>query len=214
MAKQPVPGRVKTRLCPPLAPAEAAELAQAMLEDTVEKCLACAEFETTLAVDGELAWFRERFPRVGSIVAQEGAGLGARLAHQFEREAREWPGSSVVIVGADSPQVPVERIVSAHASIESGADLVLGPDRGGGYYLVALRRPVAELFTRVVMSTPTMREETIELARTLGLAVELLEVDFDVDRPEDLALLASLRRPERSARVLARLAPKLSAIVR
>jgi len=190
MAKRPVAGLVKTRLCPPLAAAEAAELAQAMLEDTAEKCLECRDFETAIAADGELAWFRERFPAVGSIFAQEGDGLGARLANAFEREARERPGWSVAIVGADSPQVPAERIAESHEAVEAGADLVLGPDQGGGYYLVALRRPVPELFTRVAMSTPTMRERTVELARELGLRVQLLAEDFDVDTPEDLERLA------------------------
>ena len=205
MAKRPVAGLVKTRLCPPLAAAEAAELAQAMLEDTVEKCLASAAFETAIAADGELEWFRERFPGVASIFAQEGEGLGERLARAFEREARERPGASVAIVGADSPQVPAERIAAAHEAVEAGADLVLGPDQGGGYYLVALRRPVSELFTRVAMSTPTMRERTIGIARELGLRVRLLAEEFDVDTPEDLERLARADRAPRSSSLARRL---------
>ena len=205
MAKRPVPGLVKTRLCPPLAPAEAAELAQAMLDDTVEKCLASSEFETAIAADGELPWFRERFPAVVSILAQEGKGLGERLAHAFEREARERQGWSVAIVGADSPQVPAERIAAAHEAVEAGADLVLGPDRGGGYYLVALREPAPDLFTRVAMSTPTMRERTLEIAAELGLRARLLAEDFDVDTPEDLERLSRADRAPRSSTLARRL---------
>lgn len=205
MAKRPVPGAVKTRLVPPLAPEEAAELALAMLDDTVLKCAACGEFETSIAAAGDLAWFRERYPRALEVVLQEGAGLGERLARHFERAAAARAGWSLACVGADSPQVPVARIVEAHAAIESGADLVLGPDRGGGYYLVALARPVAQVFTRVEMSTPTMRAETLEVARELGLRVRLLAEDFDVDTPEDLERLAHEGRAPRSSSLARRL---------
>ena len=198
-AKRPRAGEVKTRLVPPLSADAAAELALAMLDDTVEKCAACGAFETSIAAAGDLEWFRERYARVREVVPQEGRDLGERLARHFERAAAARPGWSLAAVGADSPQVPVERIVEAHEAIEGGADLVLGPDRGGGYYLVALARPVAEVFTRVEMSTPTMRERTIEVARELGLRVHMLVEDFDVDAPKDLELLAGAGSAPRSS---------------
>ncbi len=197
-AKRPVPGRVKTRLCPPLSHAEAAELALAMLEDTVEKCLACAQFETAIAAEGDLGWFRERFGGVVEVVPQEGGDLGERLAGRFERA-----GPDHVCIGSDAPQVPASRIAEAHAALEGGADLVLGPDLGGGYYLVGLARPAREIFTQVPMSTPDMCARTIELARSIGLRVHLLETDFDVDRPEDLERLAGSKAARRSAALAA-----------
>jgi rSAM/selenodomain-associated transferase 1 len=207
MAKRPVAGAVKTRLCPPLSPEQAAELALAMLDDTVEKCLACPEFETSLcaAPAEDLAWFRERYPHVHEVAAQAGADLGQRLARHFERAAAAHPGWTLACLGADAPQVRAERIVEAHRELEVGADLVLGPDRGGGYYLVALVRPRAELFTSVEMSASDMCASTIARAHALGLSVHLLEPDFDVDGPEDLALLARESAPARTASVLARL---------
>lgn len=203
MAKRPVPGAVKTRLCPPLTPEQAADLALAMLDDTVLKCLACAAFETALCVAPaeEVVWFRERYPRVRTVEAQRGAGLGERLADHFERASRELPGWTLACVGADQPHVPAERIAEAHAALESGADVVLGPDLGGGYYLVGLARPIPELLTRVPMSTPDMCERTMALARSLGLSVRLLEPDYDVDEPGDLARLAEDPRAPRSSRL-------------
>jgi rSAM/selenodomain-associated transferase 1 len=202
-AKRPVPGAVKTRLVPPLTSEEAAELALAMLDDTVEKCAACRGFATQIAAAGEEDWFRARYPGI-EVVRQEGRDLGQRLARHFEISAAARPGWSLACVGADSPHVPVERIAAAHEAIEKGADVVLGPDRGGGYYLVALKRPVAELFTRVPMSTPTMREETLGIARSLGLEVRLLEEDFDVDGIEDLDRLAREPSAVRSAALAGR----------
>lgn len=202
-AKRPEPGAVKTRLVPPLSAEEAAELALAMLDDTVEKCAACGAFATQIAAAGELAWFRARYAEV-EVVPQEGEGLGERLARHFERASREHPGWTLACVGADSPQVPARRIEAAHRALEGGADLVLGPDRGGGYYLAALRRPCARLFTEVEMSTRTMCARTIDLARSLGLSVELLEEDYDVDAPEDLRRLARESSSLRSAVLAAR----------
>jgi rSAM/selenodomain-associated transferase 1 len=202
LAKQPAPGAVKTRLCPPLTPAQAAELATAMLDDTVGKCRGSTQFESALCVapDEAIPWFRARFPDVGEITAQVGEGLGARLADCFERAARLHLGWTLACIGTDAPQVPLERIVEAHRELESGADLVLGPDEGGGYYLVALRRPIPELFTRVPMSTPDMCARTLELARSLALRVHLLDPDYDVDTPADLMRLASGPSALRTAR--------------
>jgi uncharacterized protein len=204
-AKRPVPGAVKTRLCPPLTPDEASELALAMLDDTVEKCASSRAFVTSIAVAGDREWFAERYPGIDEIVLQEGAELGERLARYFEAALESKPGWTVACVGADSPQVPASRIAEAHEALEEGADLVLGPDLGGGYYLVALKRPVAEIFTEVEMSTPTMREATIALARALGLDVKLLEEDLDLDTPADLERLARDARAQRSSLLARRL---------
>lgn len=188
--KRPEPGRVKTRLCPPLAPEEAARLAAAMLADTVEKCLA-GNFETSLVFAPETAagWFRREFPRPEHQVAQQGEGLGARLAHFVRTVFAEGETASLVVIGSDQPLVPLARLEEAHARLAAGADLVLGPDRGGGYYLVGLRAPCDELFTAVPMSAAGMCAATAVLARARGLAVELLSEDDDVDTPDDLARL-------------------------
>ncbi len=190
-AKQPVPGTVKTRLCPPLAPAQAAALAQAMLSDVLEDCLQCPEFHTALccAPPEAFEWFRTAFPEVADLRKQEGEGLAQRLAGFFESELTERPGSTAVVLGSDAPLVGIEPIIEGHRALERGADLVLGPDNGGGYYLVGLREPNARLFTDIEMSTKSMRDETVKLAEELGLKVVQLEPNYDIDVGDDLRRL-------------------------
>jgi rSAM/selenodomain-associated transferase 1 len=233
--KRPEPGAAKTRLCPPLSAAHAAELAQAMLDDTVSKCLGARELDVGACVaplcgetgrsgetgdrggpDDSIAWFRARHPSLTRVTRQLGDGLGARLARHFEDELAHERGP-LVVIGSDAPHVPVERIVQAHAALARGADLVIGPDEGGGYYLVGLARSVPELFTRVPMSTGVMLSRTLDLAREIGLETALLAPDYDIDAPGDaLRLLSELRsgarertRTPRTSDVLERLAADL-----
>jgi len=198
-AKLPRAGEVKTRLCPPLAPLEAAELAEAMLADGLARCLSSNAFRTELSVHppASLPWFRARFPELGELVAQEGADLGQRLAAHFEHCCARAELASAVVLGSDAPEVPLARVLEAHERLADGADLVLGPDSSGGYNLVGLREPCAELFTGVAMSEPGMYARTLEIAAERRLVVSELERGEDVDTPEDLE---RLRRSALAAR--------------
>jgi len=189
---------VKTRLCPPLTPGEAARLAAGMLDDTLEKCRG-APFRTALVVAPEEAeaWFRARYPEVEEQYPQRGPDLGARLAHFARRAFAELGARTLVVIGSDQPLVPRARLVAAHERLEAGSDVVLGPDRGGGYYLIGLRAPCDELFGGVTMSSADMCAATEALARARGLALARLEVDDDLDTPADLArLCATLARTQ------------------
>ncbi len=190
-SKHPSPGRVKTRLSPPLRPEEAAALAEGMLRDTVERCLLSSAFATTLLFTPaeEEAWFRAAFPGLSDFRPQRGEGLAERLARGFEELLAETPGRTVVAIGSDQPLVLPERIAEAHAALERGADLVLGPDLGGGYYLVGLSVSRPELFLEIEMGTTGMYAATLGLARELGLAVERLAPAYDVDVERDLVRL-------------------------
>ncbi len=202
-AKRPEPGRVKTRLVPPLSPAGAADLAEAMLADALARGEAArGSFRTRLCyapAEAE-AWFRERFAEAVELVPQRGPGLAERLAAFFDEALAEEGVDTAVAVGSDAPRLSTARIEEAHRRLENGADLVLGPDLGGGYYLVGLRRPRAELFTAIEMSSEGMCAATVALARREGLAVELLEPDYDVDVEADLVRLrADLARDDPAA---------------
>ncbi len=196
-SKLPRAGEVKTRLSPPLSPDDAAALAEAMLADCVARSATCGEFRTELCVHppGAEGWFHARFPEVAAVRTQSGRALGERLAGHFEQAFAREPLESAVVVGSDAPEVPLERLLEAHQRLCDGADAVFGPDAGGGYYLVGLRRPCGVLFTEVSMSTPGMYARTLELARDRRLVVAELAPGHDVDTGEDL------RRLRRSARL-------------
>lgn len=198
LAKEPRPGRVKTRLCPPLDPAEASELYTRLLEDALEATARFArhlDLEPVLAVHpaGGVAPLARCAPTRFRVVRQRGPDLGSRM-DWAAREAAAAGSARVLLRGSDSPLLDEEALRGALAALER-VDLVLSPDRDGGYNLAGLRRPIAGLFTHP-MSTGSVLEDTLANARRAGLSTELLEPGFDIDTVADLALLAAARTPE------------------
>ena len=190
MAKAPSAGTVKTRLCPPLSPAEAAELADAFLRDawTGVRGLDGVVPAVLYAPDEARAFFEALAPGT-ALLPQRGGDLGARLAHAFEDLLALGVGGAIVI-GSDAPTLPRAILTQAIAEM-ADADLVLGPSEDGGYYLIGLRAPRPELFADVAWSTDTVFDATIERARAAGLSIAILPAWFDVDTPADLDRLAS-----------------------
>ncbi|MFT5290450.1 MAG: rSAM/selenodomain-associated transferase 1 [Planctomycetota bacterium] len=189
--KRPLPGVAKTRLSPVLEPEQAALLAQAMLLDRAESLGSLEELGPSLAFadPSDAAWFIEALPWIPKQAAQVGAELGERLANHFRATLESGEFGSAVVIGSDQPLVPLARFEEAHRLLEDGADLVLGPDQGGGYYLVGLRAGRPDLFLDIPMSSAGMFDRTVIAGRQQGLRVELLEAEIDVDTGEDLRLL-------------------------
>ncbi len=189
--KRPAPGRVKTRLCPPLSHEQAAALAEAMLRDTVQRCARSTRFRTALvfAPAEEEGWFRSQFPELEDQRPQRGDGLGERLAFFFEEACQRREARTLVAIGSDQPLVRAARIEDAHRALHEGADCVLGPDQGGGTYLIGLSASHPELFTAVPMSTAEQCARTAELARSRGLTIHWLPPELDVDLADDLVKL-------------------------
>jgi glycosyltransferase A (GT-A) superfamily protein (DUF2064 family) len=177
MAKSPVPGRVKTRLCPPYTPDEAAALAEAALADTLDAVAACRARRRILALDGAPGpWLPPGF----SVIPQVPGGLDRRLIAAWA--AAGGPG---VQIGMDTPQVTGALLDGALATLdESGAALGLAAD--GGWWAMALRRPDARAFLDVPMSTN--RTGALQLGRlqSLGLDVAPLPTLVDLDTAADI----------------------------
>lgn len=201
-ARRPAPGQVKTRLCPPLTPEQAAALYACLLADVLEESARAARvlgLAAVLAVDppeacAELA---AEAPAGFRVVAQQGPDLGARMA-RVAREAAAAGAPCALLRGSDSPALATPILRAAlHALAD--ADVVSSPDRDGGYGLIALGARALlrgfgspALFDHA-MSTPSVLADTVAQAQRLGLRVAHVEPGFDVDRFDDLRLLAAAR---------------------
>jgi glycosyltransferase A (GT-A) superfamily protein (DUF2064 family) len=144
LAKTPVPGSVKTRLCPPCTPEQAALLARAALEDTLAAVTSVAGVRPVLVLDGDPSEWADRI----AIVPQRGRGLDERLASAFADL-----GGPAVLVGMDTPQLTPPQLSAAVAQLQApGTGAVLGPARDGGYWLIGLPGPDDAVFLGVPMS--------------------------------------------------------------
>lgn len=169
LAKAPVPGRVKTRLCPPFTPEQAAGLAEAALRDTLRAAMLTEADHLLVYLDGEPGpWLPSsppgqrprllarqaprRLPNqvvrrqpphpAGPLVRvaqQPAGGLDARIAAAFAEAARHDPGPTVLI-GMDTPQVTPRLLDTALAHLADGAQAVFGPATDGGFWALGLDR--------------------------------------------------------------------------
>lgn len=183
MAKEPVPGRVKTRLCPPLDPGQAAELAEAALADTLAAVAASGADRKLLALDGAPGpWLPEGF----EVFRQRGAALDQRLAAAWLHA-----GGPGLQIGMDTPQIAGPLLDACLALLLSPATrAVLGPASDGGWWAIGLRRPDPEVFLGVPMSTPTTGRAQIRRLHALGHDPVLLATLRDVDDISDAAAVA------------------------
>lgn len=209
MAKVPVAGQVKTRLCPPLTPRAAARLARCFLLDRVEQLGLIPEADRLVAFappEGE-AGLRRLLPAGVRLVPQVGPDLGTRLDRLLTALLAEGYAGAIAL-DADSPTLPTDYLRAACRHLRAAtADVVLGPAEDGGYYLIGLRAPAPALFQAMPWSTATVAAETQARARAAGLRLRLLPAWFDVDRGPDLARLRAAApggfRPPRTLAFLA-----------
>ena len=191
-ARPPVPGRVKTRLSPALPEALVAELYQAMLGDTFSAAADAPADERVLYWASDEGGAPDLQAPAGFVVRQQrGADLGARLAAAFT-ELLAAPEDRAVIIGADCPDLDPAAIRDSISALESH-DLVLGPARDGGYYLIGLRVRAPSLFEGVAWGTARVRGVTLARAADAGLRVAELPELADLDTPEDLVSLIARR---------------------
>lgn len=183
-AKPPVPGDVKTRLIPVLGPQASADLARAMLQDvwsSVESCSAARPVLATTA-RGDLP---VSVP-LHDVWLQGTGDLGRRIERILSRALMDAPAA--IAIGADSPAFSKAHLELAIQALQTH-DAVIGPALDGGFYLLALRRCPAGLFSSLPWSAPdTLRALQQRIAEHRWSVAEL-EPLFDVDTHPDLLLL-------------------------
>jgi uncharacterized protein len=216
IAKEPVPGHVKTRLTPPFSPQQAADLARAALADSLAAAAAVPAARHVIALDGTPGpWV----PAGAQVLAQRGAGLDERIAAALS-DAYGGLAVPVVLIGMDTPQVTPALLEAAVRPLADGtADAVFGPAADGGFWLLGLRRPDPNLILGVPMSTEHTGVTQLARLAWAGLRIHWLPLLRDVDTAADAyavareaphsrfaAALAAMPRPSPSARP----APSLS----
>ena len=183
-AKAPYPGRVKTRLAPALGEEKAAALYRRMGKTIIEAVLT-GDFRTTVVYDppGEVRAMRDWLGESVPLTPQSGGDLGTRMSTAISQALET--AQRVCLIGTDTPEVDSAVVIEAFDALDS-ADLVLGPARDGGYYLVGMSEPRPEIFDGIAWSTDGVYRDTLARADESALRVAELETLTDVDEPADI----------------------------
>ncbi len=193
-AKDPIPGRVKTRLTPRITPDEAAKLYKAFVLDIVNNVRKLERNRidnVTVAytpVDAEMV-FRKLVDHPVNFLPQKGDNLGERMRNAFNQSFAEG-AKRVVIIGTDSPTLPTSYIQKAFDVLKK-VPVVIGPTFDGGYYLLGLSKQNDNIFDDVEWSTSRVFKQTLTRIKSLNMQVYVLPPWYDVDTPEDLEFLKS-----------------------
>ncbi len=195
MAKAPRPGKVKTRLSPPLTSDQASALNICFIRDTTENIRQITEAGNSAGVVaytpiGDEAAFDGLLPSPFQLLPQRGEGFGERLLHASE-DLFACGFSAVCLIDSDSPTMPQGALFQAVESLSRAGDrMVLGGSDDGGYYLLGIKRLHHRLFEQIDWSTERVFSQTLERAKEIGLQADLLPTWYDVD---DAATLERLR---------------------
>jgi uncharacterized protein len=203
IAKECLPGRVKTRLSPPFSPEEAALLAAASLEDTLATVASLPASRRVLSFDGT------RPPQAArrlcfEVVPQVGGGLDERLAQVFDVLAEP-----TLLVGMDTPQLGAADVAAALASFAPDADDAVdcwfGPATDGGFWALGMREPRGDLIREVPMSRDDTGARQRRRLEDAGLSVKTLPVLTDVDTVAEASVVAAAAPDSRFGREFRRL---------
>jgi uncharacterized protein len=196
MAKAPRPGKVKTRLAPPLTLDQAAELNACFLRDTAANIGAVTASSPAVGVIsytpvGDEVFFNNLLPDDFALIPQRGDGFGERLLATAQ-DLLSCGFGSVCLIDSDSPTVPAASFEQAIAELQKEGDrIVLGPSHDGGYYLIGLKRAHSQLFYEIRWSTSSVFTETLEAAKAADIEVVVLPLWYDVDDGETLELVTA-----------------------
>ncbi|MDN3354894.1 DUF2064 domain-containing protein [Actinomadura sp. DC4] len=212
LARAPVAGRVKTRLCPPATPAQAADIAAAALLDTLEVVRLLPGGRPVVALTGGLA-HAERAAELASalrdvpVIEQRGEKLGERIAAAYEDTAALVPGLPILLMGMDTPQLNHYLLDICRSRLwQPEVDVVLGPASDGGCWALGLRDPsAAYAIAAVETSRPDTCVRVVQALRHKGFRIATLPVLSDVDTMEDAIRVAALAPRTRFASVVSRL---------
>jgi rSAM/selenodomain-associated transferase 1 len=194
-AKAPVPGQAKTRLIPRLGEWRAARLHARLILHTLDTAVAARCGAVELHGTRRHSFFKR--PKV-SFRLQRGADLGERMYHALSRATRRH--RTAILIGSDCPALTPADLRRAARWLRGGADVVLAPAEDGGYALIGARRISLSIFQAIAWGGEDVYEETAQRLNRAGYRWRALRRMWDVDWPEDLERLRSLRFPSAARR--------------
>lgn len=192
-ARAPLPGRTKSRLTRAMGARQAALLHQRLLEHALATALASGSHVELHGFPVARNGILRKIARDCGVplVRQRGADLGERMYRALVRGLR---GSrSVILIGSDIPVWTVLRFRQAIRALASGRDVVLAPALDGGYGLIGVTRVARDLFAEMPWGAPDVYHRTEAALERLGFGWRALDAVWDLDRPEDLERLRSIR---------------------
>jgi len=186
--RYPEPGKAKTRLIPVLGKEGAANLHRLMAQRMIANALSLQksrQLSVAIHYTGSSEQLMQDWLGTDMIYCQQSGGdLGARMSAALQKSL-DFGIDKVVIIGTDCPKLKLEIIAKAFDEL-SDQDLVLGPAKDGGYYLIGLCRIMPELFDGIKWGTSEVFADTLAIAQKLNLSIAVLPILADIDRPEDL----------------------------
>ena len=186
-ARDPILGQVKTRLSSSFDDETILRLYTCFVEDSLEKIRQVDNADCFVGISpSNLSGFFNGIEDSDTrLFIQQGKDLGEKMRQAFVDRFSDGY-KKVVIIGSDSPSLPVSYI---NQTLTSDKDLILGPSIDGGYYLIAMTGKVSEVFGGIAWGTDQVLDETLYRVKKTGISLELLPVWYDVDMPKDLKFL-------------------------
>jgi len=202
IAKEPVAGRVKTRLCPPMSFDQAADLAESGLLDTIDAIRDIDFVDTVLYFDGDAKKYSQSFT---SVIAQTKGDLSNRLSHAFESVDQKQPA---IIIAMDTPQINGELLSSFDPN---KYDACIGMTTDGGYWVIGFSEPkmARHAFSNIPMSTDKTGILQLEKLKAMGLNAQALDELTDFDDMDSAKVVHDLIPYSRFGRTFERIVQEL-----
>jgi rSAM/selenodomain-associated transferase 1 len=189
MAKEPRPGKTKTRLTPALTPTQAACLYEALLLDTIAllRGLSWADLAVAISPPGSKPYFKKHTPAGTQLLPIEGDDIGDCL-DQAMTCLFDMGYHKVIALNADGPSLPPDYLLQARLLLDDH-DVVFGEGEDGGYYLVGLNAKHSDIFEGIAWSTQVVLKQSLAKAAAAGLSAATTPKWFDIDTLQDLIRL-------------------------
>ena len=191
-SRLPIGHETKTRLAPILSETQRKELHLAMWRDIFGEALKLRSTDIYLfwTGSGDIEYYRQFIPDSFILVKQEGNNLGERMRSAMRKIFADGY-KRAAIIGSDIPSVKAENISRAF-DVLNESDIVIGPSKDGGYWLIGMRKYISESFGISSWGNSSVFDETVRTLSRLGISFGTADTLDDLDTPEDISIYKSI----------------------